>query len=346
VNEQWNSFLTTRGDKIDPDIGDLLHRGQSQIRTLVKRDCVADLSHLALIRVNGADAAEYLNGQFTTDVRRLQPHSSQLSAYCEPQGRTLAVFRAMRRHDEFWLCLPENLRDVMINRLRKFVLRARATVNAADDLILIGLAGSGAEQILARVDLVAPQDVASSRDGMTILRAPGQWPRYEIIASVEQAKTLWQELSRRCVPTGSSVWRWHDIQAGIPSVFSQTAEHFVPQSLNLDLLGGIDFAKGCYPGQEIIARVRFRGRIKQRTYRAWVDLENEPRPGDSLYSPDYPSGQAAGTVLDAQAAPEGGCDLLAVIAISVAGGELHIGQIDGPTLESRPLPYLLTDTPR
>lgn len=345
MNEEWKSFLAMRGGKIGPETVVEFDRRQSEIRTAANRDILADLSHMALICVSGTDAGEFLNGQFSTDVRRLQPHASQLSAYCDPQGRTLAVFRVFHHNDKYWLRLPENLRDATINRLHRFVLRARVEINSVDDRALFGLAGPGADRILGHMDIDAPQDVGSGNDDITILRALGQWPRYEIVAPMGIAKSLWHEFLRHCVPIGPFAWRWHDIQAGTPVIYSQTTEIFVPQSLNLDLLGGIDFAKGCYTGQEIVARLRYLGRIKQRMYRAWVNMENEPNPGDSLYSPDFPSRQAAGTVIDAQLAPEGGCDLLAVIANSVAGGKVHIGQTDGPAIELRSLPYSLTDTP-
>ncbi|MDO8705651.1 MAG: hypothetical protein Q7J84_11975, partial [Sulfuricaulis sp.] len=131
------------------------------------------------------------------------------------------------------------------------------------------------------------------------------------------------------------------IMAGIPSVHPGTIEEFVPQMANLEAVGGVNFKKGCYPGQEIVARMQYLGKLKQRMYRAHVQGGVLPRPGDAIFAPDFP-GQSAGTVVDAQAAPDNGYDLLAVIQISSAGaGELHLKNEIGQLLSLQPLPYTL-----
>ncbi len=128
------------------------------------------------------------------------------------------------------------------------------------------------------------------------------------------------------------MWAWLDIMAGIPSVHPGTNEEFVPQMANLEVVGGVNFKKGCYPGQEIVARMQYLGKLKQRMYRAHFAGEVAPRPGDAIYAPDFP-GQSAGTVVEAQPSPDGGYDLLAVIQISSAdAGELHFGSETGPRL--------------
>jgi hypothetical protein len=135
------------------------------------------------------------------------------------------------------------------------------------------------------------------------------------------------------------VWDWLDIMAGIPGVHPETSDAFVPQMANLEIVGGVNFKKGCYPGQEIVARMQYLGKLKQRMYRARFEGNTQPHPGDSIFAPDFP-GQSAGTVVAAQPAPDNGFDLLAVIQISSAeAGELHLGSETGPKLSLQNLPY-------
>lgn len=143
---------------------------------------------------------------------------------------------------------------------------------------------------------------------------------------------------------GARCWAWLDIMAGIPTVYPQTSERFLPQAANLDLLGGINFRKGCYTGQEIIARLRYLGKLKQRMYRAHADTERVPEPGANLYGASA-GAQAVGTVVDAQPSPQGGCDLLAVAYIdSVQGEALRLSEPVGPELALQPLPYALAES--
>jgi len=141
------------------------------------------------------------------------------------------------------------------------------------------------------------------------------------------------------VPTGPQAWTWLDIAAGVPRIDAATSEQFVPQMVNLELLSGVDFKKGCYPGQEIVARMHYLGRLKQRMYRAHA--ESAVTPGTPIFAPDLP-GQPTGAVIASAVAPAGGYDLIAVLQMSsAAGGVLHLGSATGPTLQLLPLPYAL-----
>ena len=141
------------------------------------------------------------------------------------------------------------------------------------------------------------------------------------------------------MPTGPQAWTWLDITAGVPRIDAATSEQFVPQMVNLELLSGVDFKKGCYPGQEIVARMHYLGRLKQRMYRAHA--ESAVTPGTSVFAPDLP-GQPTGAVIASAVAPAGGYDLIAVLQLSsAAGGVLHLGSATGSTLQLLPLPYAL-----
>jgi len=343
LNETWQSFIRNQGATLED--GRVQHFGnpEQERRAAASGNVLVDLSDLALIRARGADAQNFLNGQLSNDIRQLDATHSQLAAWCSPKGRMMAVFHLFRRGDDYFLQLPAALRENLLKRLRLFVLRAKVTLEAADDLVGFGLSGPRAEDLLRKIAGFVPagDNRCETRDEFTIISIPGPHPRFEVFAPAETAMTLWNALRLKATPTAFPVWAWLDIMAGIPSVHPETNEEFVPQMANLELVGGVNFKKGCYPGQEIVARMQYLGRLKQRMYRAHVDASNPPRPGQAIHAPDFP-GQAAGTVVDAQPAPEGGYDLLAVIQISsVTQGTLHLGSETGPRLIVLSLPYSL-----
>lgn len=341
MHTEWKSFLASEGAVLSDD--GVLHFGDppAELAVAAHADILADLSPLALVGVHGADALSFLNGQLTNDLRGLDDTHHRLAAYCTAQGRMLAILRLFRREGNYVMQLPRSLRTATIERLRMYVLRAKVTLEPIDDFVCLGLAGPKSISHLQSVLGSAPErdDGVAARGDITVLRLAGPHPRFALIAPVSDAPRIWNALERDARRVGASNWDWLDIQAGIPTVLAATREAFVPQMANLDLLGGISFEKGCYPGQEIVARMHYRGRLKQRLYRAHADGPTQPQPGDAVYAPGL-RGQAAGTVMNAHAAPQGGYDLLAVVQIgSAEAGELHLASEDGPRLTVEALPY-------
>ena len=341
---KWESVLHESGavvaDGCVRDFGDLA----GERTTAATGDVLADLSQLSLIRASGAERVQFLQGQFSNDLRELNG-TTQLHAYCNAQGRMLAVFRAFARGDEIYLQLPASLLEATLKRLRMFVLRAQVKLESADDaLARVGVSGPNAPALLAGAGVRAPEAINAcvSENEVTVMRIPGVHPRFQLVADPAALEPIWNRLRAAAKPVGASVWSWLDIVAGLPQVLPQTVEAFVPQMANLDRIGGISFKKGCYPGQEIVARMHYLGKLKQRMYRAHLAAtEPAPQAGDALYAPDFGT-QQAGTIVDAQAAPQGGFDLLAVIHISsYEGGTVHWRAADGPRLAFAPLPYAL-----
>lgn len=334
-NNRWKEFLLGQGAVMD-DTG-VRHFAEpdahAQNRSAANGDIVTDLSHLALIRAHGPEAAAFLQGQLSNDVNALGIGHSQLSAYCDPKGRVLALFRIFVREQAYYLQLPSVLQADTLQRLGMFVLRAKLTLDSASrDLIRIGLSGPNAEQFLADAvpDLPSRVDESRQHDDVNILRLAGPHARYELIATVESAERLWPLLGARAKAVGHSAWSWLDIAAGVPTVLPGTRAEFIPQMLNLDLLNGVSFQKGCYPGQEIVARVQHRGRVTHRLYTAHSDAAAAPPPGSPLY--DAQSDQAAGWVVDAQPAPDRGGFDLSVVAPSQFSGALHLENGQGTRL--------------
>ena len=344
MNEKWKSFIQNQGAVLEGNRVQHFGHPVEERRAAAGGNVLADLSDFSLIRARGDDTQNFLNGQLSNDIRQLDASHSQLASWCSPKGRMMVIFRLFRRGNDTLLQLPAALLENTLKRLRMFVMRAKVTLENVDaELVSIGLSGPDAKKILTNAAGFAPSgdNGCETRDDVTITSLPGPHPRYEIIAPTAAVEKLWERLKSKATPVGPAVWAWLDIMAGIPGIHPETNEEFVPQMANLEVVGGVNFKKGCYPGQEIVARMQYLGKLKQRMYRAHFTGEIAPRPGDSIYAPDF-LGQSAGTVVEAQPSPDGGHDLLAVIQISSAeAGELHLGSETGPHLTLQSLPYSL-----
>jgi hypothetical protein len=345
MNAEWHALLTQTGVVFEDDR--VLHFGnpEAERNGAANGDIVADLSHLAVLRAEGADAQSFLQGQLSNDIRLVSDTRAQLSAYCNAKGRMFAIFLIFQRPDSaYHLQLPAAIAEPTLRRLRMFILRAKVKLEFADaGFGCIGLSGPNAETLLKNALGNAPANVYDSitSDDVTLVRLHGPHARFAIHAPLTRLTPLWQTLSTSAKPVGAGPWSWLDIMAGIPTILPGTVEEFVPQMANLELVGGVSFTKGCYPGQEIVARMHYLGRLKQRMFRAHVDDTLPPQPGTPVFAPDLP-GQSTGTVLDAQPSPEGGYDLLAVVHLSSKeSGELRLANSAGPRLKLMNMPYLL-----
>lgn len=343
MNNAWHSFLSRHDAQSDSEGRIQLNGVSSDIGAAASGDVVADLSHLTLIQVSGEDAQTFLLGQFTNDLQLVDKQHSQLSAYCTPKGRMLAIFRIMANDSGYLLQMPAAIADSIVPRLRMYVMRSKVVLEPADKLVSIGVAGPGAEQALKSITGDVPQQTNDTiqGNGTIVTRLPGDRPRFTVIADTETAQSVWQQLAKTLTPVGAAAWSWLEIKAGQPVVLPETMEAFVPQMANLDLIDGINFKKGCYPGQEIVARMQYLGKLKQRMICAHLDIDARPKPGDSLFAPGFRD-QSVGTLVDAQPNPESGYDLLAVTKLAaINAGDLHYGATDGPILELTDLPYEL-----
>lgn len=341
VNESWKSFLLGRGASFAGDRPPHFGDPAAEVRAAATGTILAALTDHALIRAGGPDALAFLNGQLSNDVRRVDATRSELAAWCDARGRAVALFRVLRRGDDYLLLLPANMRQTILGRLGKFVLRARVALEAADELVCLGVSGAGADPLLRETlgEAPVPPGACRTNHDVTAVRLSGPGTRFLLVSPVAAATRLWGALRERATSVGPSAWNWLDIAAGLPQIYPETSEAFVPQTVNLELIGGVDFKKGCYPGQEIVARMQYLGRLKQRMYRAHAESDATPAPGTAIVAAGVP-GPSAGTVVAAARAPEGGCDLLAVIQTGGAHERaLRLGTENGPLLRLTPLPY-------
>lgn len=298
------------------------------------------LDHMGLLHFTGTDAQAFLHGQLSCDVANLGDWRGTRGSYCTPRGRVLASFLLWRAGADYFMQLPLALAAPIQKQLSMFILRATVKVtNTSEQHTLFGLAGDEASSVMKRVFGEAPgtaQEVKES-DGATLIRlAPD---RFEIVSTAESATRVQEALKPHAGEGDSAHWERLEIHAGIPWITPQTQGEFVPQMVNLDLIGGVSFSKGCYPGQEIVARMHYRGQLKQRMFLAHVASDDEVRSGDKLYSAEADE-QSVGMVVNAAPSAKGGYDALAVVyASSVEKGDVRWKTLDGPRLEWVPLPY-------
>jgi folate-binding protein YgfZ len=333
----WTAFLLARGASFDGAA--VAGFGDAPAELVAARDAavVCDLGPLAALAVTGADAVSFLQGQFTSDVAALAPGSSQLSAWCSPKGRVLATFTLRRiAPDHFELLLPRLQLEAVQRRLALFVLRAKVALrDASEEAIRIGIGGPAAVASIAAVARSAPAlHRWNEIEGGMLAALPGA----RFIASVlpAQAPSLWDRLGGARA-AGFPCWRWLTMTAGVPVILPPTQDRFIPQMLNLDALGAVSFQKGCYSGQEIVARTQYLGRLKERLTLAHAAAA--PVPGARLYASAFGE-QPCGTVVNAGAAPGGGADLLCVAQIAaIAEGDLRTEAPDGDALRLLSLPY-------
>jgi tRNA-modifying protein YgfZ len=303
-----------------------------------------DLSQQGLILFSGEEAQVFLHNQVTCDVAALMLNRSTYGAYCTPKGRIMASFLLWRAEQGFFMQLPSSLLEPVRKRLSLFILRSKVkAADVSDEWIRLGVAGTDAGALLERAfgqAPKAPHEVVHV-DGAAIIRLPVE--RFELIVPKARAPHLMESLSAGAGMAEPEHWDWLDIRAGVPVILPATQEQFVPQMANLDLIDGMSLTKGCYPGQEIVSRMHYRGTLKQRTYLANVTSEERPQPGDKLYSADT-GAQSCGMIVNAARSLMSGYDVLAVIQIAAAGrGGVRWKSPDGPELKLLQLPYTVTE---
>lgn len=343
MNDNWKAFLEQTGARMEADRVIGFSTPDEEARAAVEGDVIADLSHFGLLRVTGDDAQSFLHNQFTNDVRQVTADHSQLSGYCTAKGRMLSVFRLFRRDDAYLLRMPLEILEPFAKKLRMFVLMSKVNIeDVSEELVRFGISGPNAEITLRKVFDAVPEaiDDTSQQGAVSLMRTPGPHPRFELYGPAAEMEQLWNKLAGSCRPVGEDAWALLDIRAGIPTVFQETMEAFVPQMANLQLIGGVSFKKGCYPGQEVVARMQYLGNLKRRMFIGHTDSSERPSPGEALHSASCQSGQGPGKVVDARPAPGGGFDLLAVVQIDCAeADDLHLQGDSGPRITLTPLPY-------
>lgn len=344
MNKEWEKFLSARNAALEnnhiKNFGHSITEEQHAFSNLV----LADLSHYALIKASGEDVIDFLQGQFTNDIKLVTENLSQLSAYCNPKGRILTNFRIYKHKDDFILSLHGDTLEPTLKRLRMFVMRSKVELlDYSEELTRIGIAGENATTKLSAIFSHLPEntDESLTENDTTIIKLAGTVPRYEVHGPLETIKSLWETLEKDAVSIGKNSWDLLTIRAGIPEIVTGTVEAFVPQMVNLQAINSLSFTKGCYPGQEVVARMHYLGKVKRRLYIASVETDTLPVPGQSIVTGGEGE-EKAGQIVMASWSGDNIVELLAVLIIDKAENEsLHIESHDGPSLILMDLPYSL-----
>ena len=343
MNSDWQNSLTTQGAHFDADLVQHFGDANNELTATANSTVLCALAQFGCLRVSGAEAQSFLQNLLSNDIRLVDATHAQLSSFNTAKGRMLAVLLIWRDGEDFILQLPTSILESLRKKLSMYVLRAKVTISdASHDLLCMGLSGSHATEILRTVCGELPSDAMTCVQTATMSVLKISDTRYQITCRAAHAQALWTAFAQHALvnaKVGSPCWDWLNIRDGIPSILPPTQEQFVPQMVNLDSLGGINFKKGCYPGQEIVARMHYLGKLKRRMFVAHLDTASAPLAGDELFSADM-EGQASGMIANVTPSPAGGYDILAVI--QTASVDLNpIQTAHGDTLQFLALPYAL-----
>lgn len=344
MNPDWQNFLMQHGASIDAGVVQRFGDAAAELDATPQGTVLCDLSQFGTLRVSGEEAQSFLQNLLSNDIREVSSTRAQLSSFNTAKGRLLVTMLIWREGEGYLLQLPRVLCEAIRKKLSMYVLRAKVKItDASDEIISLGLSGANVQEILRAQFGELPQitlGVIGTAQGSAIKVSGTRW---QINTSAANAPALWSAFSQHAQPVGSACWDWLNIRSGIPVILPQTQEQFVAQMVNLELIGGVNFKKGCYPGQEIVARMQYLGKLKRRMYIAHLDSSDAPQAGDELFSADM-EGQASGMTVNAAPAPGGGYDVLASVqSSSHATQTVHWKSLQGAALQFLPLPYPLPD---
>ncbi len=348
MTEHWKSFLTQQGAVFTADTT-VQHFGNlNEAATVLTQNICSDLSQFAVLHIVGADAEKFLQGQFTNDVRHVKTEKGQLGAWCSAKGRILVNFRLLAAAEGYYLILPKLLLENVLKRLRMFVLRSAVTLtDVSDSVVRLGIAGVEALGHLEKVlDVTIPTehygcvhhaDFIIMRIEDAVTENGVHLPRVIVFGASAAMENLWNTL--KLTPVGQTGWELLEILAGVPHILPATVDEFVPQMVNFQVLNGINFKKGCYAGQEIVARMQYLGSLKRRMYLVKLQGDSAPLVGDNLYPVNHPEAQSVGKIVNVVATQDGQALGLAVVQIEQAEQvSLMVGKNQ---VEFLNLPYLV-----
>lgn len=370
MTSQWHDLLpqaaaAAYSDPSDPsgpsdpsDVSSNASARAVQFEALQRGSFVCLASDTGLIAVNGADAGAFLHGQLTNDVERLAPAQARLAGYCSAKGRLLATFLMWRDaspEGTIYLACDAAVQAAVQKRLSMFVLRAKAKLtDATGTHVLLQVGGPGVETVLAGTFGALPDAPLAASHAVlgeaptSLVRLPAagaarSLSRFLWSVPVSHVAQVWQALTQAAdAVVDPALAAWLEVHSGVARVTTATQEQFVPQMVNWEVVGGVSFRKGCYPGQEVVARSQYRGTIKRRLHLAHVD-GSAPTPGQELVETSDPD-QPCGMVVQAAPAPHGGYDALVEVKLaSREADDVRLGTVDGPALSFAELPYAIVD---
>jgi len=349
----WSEFLSSQNAQID-ESGKIVTFGHAELeRFLIKNGpVVTSLTHQALIKVSGSEAKTFLQAQLTSDINEVSENKAQYSAYCDPQGNVLANFLVFIYKGDYYLNFDGSLTDTILKRLKMFVLRSDVQLEeVSDSLIQVGFASEfGDLDVQRRLETKIKEVFETNlitEEGMEnvlVVKVPGPYHKYALFGPAEQMIEAWRNIRNNSDVTNNYDWNLLDIAAGIPKVTAETSGQFTAQFLNLDKFDAINFKKGCFPGQEIIARIHYRGKVTKRMLRLHLDEVMQLNPGDTLVLKDQTDKSHKLTIISSNPDIFSGTLCLAVATLkSLEAVEGDLSTESGQHAVFEPLPYKVTE---
>lgn len=347
MNQEWKNKLAEAGVSAKV-LDDVNAHGGAPVNAITEHcmPMLVELSTLAVVDIDGADAQEFFQAQVCNDLNALADGEMQLNGYCNPKGRLLAVFTVYLRESGYRLIVPQSIAHAFVKRLQMFVMRAKVNIAVRDDLVCSGLvvdwslAGHSVVELDHLPELPKNVMQLTGNDAVQLLRChdstsalpqQSKLARYVSVANHDEQLKLWQ--SDKFSQAGEALWRWMDINAGVPNVYVDSVEQFIPQMLNMQHINALSFKKGCYPGQEIVARMQYLGKLKKHMKHLRIPgATHTPKAGEVITTDNNNNaGQVVDAVLD-----EDGLNLLAVVNIETQVSELRLADT---ALQEVDLPY-------
>jgi folate-binding protein YgfZ len=309
----------------------------SQARVPLSSTAIAPLPQYSIMEIAGLDAERFLQGQTSAQVTLANGEFAPLTAFCSPKGRVLANGQLMRVDEtRYWLLLDIGVADPLHAHLAKYAPFYKVEITRPETRIFGIVGEDAAAQVEAQLDVTAPVAWAMAQsDAAVILHHPGPTPRFMVVAPEDAALPAWKAFEGIATPVGNAVWRLQDIQAGLAWLGDSQRDSYLPQMINWEALGGISFRKGCYTGQEVVARAHFRGQVKKRLLRAQLENDTLPAPGTPVHDAD---GKFQGDIVCAALNADGKAEVLAIITQRDEPRELNV---DGVPLKRLALPYAI-----
>lgn len=350
VNPIWKQFLSTR-DSTREDSA-VASANVPSGREAGEPNWLADLSSsIGILSVTGADASEFLQAQFCNDLTTIQGPGAngpgapglQLNGYCSPKGRLLGLFWIYQHgENEFRLLVSRDLTKSLSSRLSMFVLRSKVEIkDVSGEMVAIAAAGPGAEATVAGLSELAGKVPLPSgvvlESSVAVLALPLLEPAYVLLADPETAQSLWEQLAGNLIEVDANRWELACVRAGVPTVSQPVADKLIPQMLNMQAINGLSFKKGCYPGQEIVARMQYLGKLK-RNMRLLSFKGHIPAVGQSIQTPDDADAGLVVRVAETDAAE---ALALVVMKISVAVSDVQLETDNAVEINEIALPYSL-----
>lgn len=319
MHPDWEKFIHSQKGQINQNLVENFGSPQEEFACAMENYGLWDLSHYGLLKITGPKAKSFLQGQLTCDMEKITPFTHSLAAHCDAKGRVLSLFLVFQAEDDYYLLTPQdNLKNALKN-LKKYALFDKTLLlqDVSEILIRIGYCGEHAEQHIKYLFGFAPSNagITQTHEGVSVLHTRSIKQQFILVGSVESIKALWKMLAEHARMAGENSWHALNILSGTPHIYAATSQLFTPHSLNLPELNGVCFSKGCYTGQEIVARMHYLGKVKQKML-GFKTLDTQClKPGDELLDEDFKT--VVGTVVDA-VTYHGAQHLLAVVRLDKA----------------------------